>query len=220
MPENNRKEPALGQSNITLEERSRVLKSNVPQRPLMMKHVRGCKVMPHREAILDNLPKGMTIAEVGVAFGALSREIIDRCNPERLYLIDSWDSDRYASGLQEVRAKFKERIARAEIIIRQGSSTGVLSKFPDRSLDFVYIDTDHSYETTAKELLIAAGKVKEGGRIGGHDYCVGNVFKPWPYGVIEAVGEFCNEQNWGFEYLSLEIHGHSTFVLHRLSNGQ
>ena len=189
----------------------------MPRRPLQMKHVQGCKVMPDREAILDNLPKGMAIAEVGVAFGQFSQQLVNRCKPSRLYLVDRWNTDRYAKGRAEIEAKFRDRIARGEIVMRLGLSTEVLSTFPDRSLDFVYIDTDHSYETTAEELRIASRKTKVTGRIAGHDYCVGNIFQPWPYGVIEAVGEFCNEQDWGLEYISLEIHGHSTFVLRPLS---
>jgi hypothetical protein len=163
------------------------------------------------------MPKGMAIAELGVAFGEFSQQIVDRCKPERLYLVDSWKSDRYTKGLEDIRAKFGGPIARGQIVVRQGLSTEVLPTFPDKSLDFIYIDTDHSYETTALELRIALEKVKAGGRIGGHDYCVGNIFLPWPYGVIEAVGEFCNKNEWGVEFISLEIHGHSTFVLRSLS---
>ena len=197
-----------------------VAKRNPPRYPLKDEHVRHCKVVPSRESFLDLLPRGLTIAEVGVAYGEFTNQIISRCQPKLLYLVDSWGTARYAEGLQRIRTDLSELIARNEIVIKQGLSTDILPTLPDRSLDFIYIDTDHNYETTAKELSISAKKVRDGGRIAGHDYCVGNISKPWRYGVIEAVSEFCNKHGWGFEYLSLESHGHSSFSLRRLSELQ
>jgi hypothetical protein len=54
-------------------------------------------------------------------------------------------------------------------------------------LDWVYIDTDHEYETLRQELHEARRAVKEGGLICGHDYA-----RESP-GVIEAVNEFAME---------------------------
>jgi hypothetical protein len=191
-------------------------KQVLPQFPLRAEHVRRCAVLPDREAILDALPKGLVVAEVGVAYGDFTKQILKRCRPSVLYLVDSWATERYEEGLEAIRSEFEDAIVRGEIIVRSGLSTAVLPTLPDDTLDFVYIDTDHSYETTAAELRQSAAKMRKGGRIAGHDYCVGNIAKPWAYGVIEAVGEFCNKYDWGFEYISLDFDGHSTFSLRRL----
>ncbi len=41
---------------------------------------------------------------------------------------------------------------------------------PDSSLDFVYIDGDHTYEGVTDDIRLWLSKVKPGGMIGGHDY--------------------------------------------------
>ena len=56
--------------------------------------------------------------------------------------------------------------------------------FKDESLDFVYIDANHGYESTKEDIREWSKKVKKGGIVSGHDYVKKN-----GYGVIEAVGE-------------------------------
>jgi len=56
--------------------------------------------------------------------------------------------------------------------------------YPNASLDYVYIDADHSYEAVCRDIDAWLPKVKPGGVICGHDFC------PYPgYGVIQAVME-------------------------------
>lgn len=59
-------------------------------------------------------------------------------------------------------------------------------------------------------------KIKQGGRIAGHDFCAGNVVDAIPYGVVEACTKFCKDFHWEFEYMTLESHGHFSFSLKRL----
>lgn len=180
------------------------------------KHVEGCKIVPTREHLLELFPKESVVAEIGVAFGDFTAEIMARTHPARLHLVDSWGTERYQQGLRQIEEKFKPEIASGVVKINQGWSTKVLETFPDDYFDWVYIDTDHSYKTTKNELLLAAAKVKPEGRISGHDFTSGNVVTPVPYGVIEACNEFCMKQNWRYEYLTLEPHGHFSFSLVRL----
>lgn len=53
----------------------------------------------------------------------------------------------------------------------------------DNSLDFVFIDAAHEYESVKVDIEAWYPKVKVGGYIGGHDYVVGK------YGVYRAVDE-------------------------------
>ena len=59
------------------------------------------------------------------------------------------------------------------------------SLYPNRSLDFVFIDASHEYKDVIKDLHAWYPKVKKGGYIGGHDYST------WD-GVKLAVDEFFN----------------------------
>lgn len=56
-------------------------------------------------------------------------------------------------------------------------------RFEDHSVDFVFIDAGHDYESVKKDLAAWLPKVKEGGIISGHDYS-----SRWP-GVKQAIHE-------------------------------
>lgn len=50
------------------------------------------------------------------------------------------------------------------------ASMDALGGFKDRSLDFVYIDGDHSFRHVANDIQEWAWKVRKGGVVAGHDY--------------------------------------------------
>ena len=60
----------------------------------------------------------------------------------------------------------------------------------DESLDFVFIDSDHSYEAVYQDIRDWAPKVRKGGIVSGHDYYQG---KSGRMGVVKAVDEFIAE---------------------------
>jgi predicted O-methyltransferase YrrM len=62
-------------------------------------------------------------------------------------------------------------------------SIAASKNYPDQSLDFVFIDANHSYEAVKDDIQSWYPKVKTGGYIGGHDY---SYF--WK-GVVTAVNE-------------------------------
>ncbi|MDT2019450.1 class I SAM-dependent methyltransferase [Methylocella sp. CPCC 101449] len=194
----------------------RAMKRRAPHVSLSIENLKGGSLLPDRLALLDVLPKNAVVAEVGVAFGDFTREIVRRAQPSSLHLIDAWSSDRYKSGLAAIEEEHAEAIQAKRVQIHHGLSIEVLPTLPDQSLDWIYIDTDHSYETTWAELVIAEQKVRLDGYICGHDFCVGNVITPWPYGVIEACNKFCVEYGWRYSYLTVESNGHNSFGLQRL----
>jgi predicted O-methyltransferase YrrM len=55
-------------------------------------------------------------------------------------------------------------------------------QFADNSVDFVFIDADHTYESVKKDIVSWLPKVKPSGIISGHDYLCG-------HGVADAVKE-------------------------------
>ncbi len=194
----------------------RAMRRRAPEVRLRDEHTRGCEVLPDREVLLERLPGGGVAAEVGVAAGEYTQAILDRNRPRVLHLIDLWGSDRYRPGLEAIRTRNAGAIAAGAVRIHQGRSVDVLATFPEAYFDWVYIDTDHSYELTLAELRVAAPRIKPGGMIAGHDFCTGNVIAPWPYGVVEACHMFCVESGWGYRFLTMEPRGRHSFALSRL----
>ncbi len=92
----------------------------------------------------------------------------------------------------------------------------VLQNFPGHSFDWVYLDTYHSYQVTADELLLLKDKVKIDGIIAGHDYIIGNWIRDCRYGVIEAVHEFCFKQNWELIYITINKNEMPSFAISRI----
>lgn len=202
--------------NQPLVKKREAFKKSLPEYKLEAKHTQGGVLLPSRRALLELMPKDSVVAEIGVANGDFSEEILELAAPKTLHLVDCWDSERYQSGKTTVDRKFQEQIESEQVRINRGLSVDVLKTFENDYFDWVYIDTDHSYKTTALELLEGERVVKPGGRILGHDFCTGNVVKPLVYGVIQAVNEFCVRNNWGYEYVTLESDGHFSFCIKRL----
>lgn len=186
----------------------------IPDAPLVPEHLLAeCRVLPSREDLLEVLPAGGVVAEIGVADGAYSDRILKFNKPRRLILIDVWDTDRYRNGLQAVREKFSDGINAGTVQVEQGLSVDALKRLPPRLLDWAYLDTAHDYKTTKAELRLLRTRIKPGGYIAGHDFCVGNPHAKLPYGVIPAVCEFCVEEGLGFAYITLASDGHFSFCL-------
>ncbi len=191
--------------------------SLIPMVELEARHVAGTKLLTNREHLLEVLPKGGIVAEIGVNQGEFSQSILTLNRPKKLHLIDVWGSARYHSGLYDnVKAKFATQLSEGTVEINKGYSTEVLPTFPDNYFDWVYIDSAHDYQTTADELSILKTKMKKGGFICGHDYvnsCWRNAVK---YGVVEAVHEFCAKEDWEMAYLTSETHQHLSFCIRKI----
>src|SRR5262245_17597798 len=59
-----------------------------PAPQLGTEHVQRCVVLPDRIALLEQLPKGGVVAEVGTLHGEFAREILRRVEPRELHVID------------------------------------------------------------------------------------------------------------------------------------
>ncbi len=190
---------------------------DLPRLDLSQKHIRNLKVIEDRTRLLDFLPKNAVVAELGVDTGDFSSLIISKTKPAKIHLIDSWDTNRYSNSKREsVIARFEKEIENDLLEINTGYSIQVLEKFENNYFDWIYIDTDHSYNTTKHELDIASRKVKNNGIICGHDYYMGNWIAGYKYGVIEAVHEFCFEHNWEIIYLTIEQSIPPSFAIRRM----
>lgn len=198
-------------------EHAKKLEERLPKIDLTMEQMKNLKILTNKVALLDVLPKQAVVAEIGVSRGDYSEKILSVIQPQKLYLIDAWNSEPYHFK-EAIEARFSKEIKSGQIVICQGISTVELEKVADKFFDWVFIDTDHTYQTTAKELEICRKKVKRGGIIAGHDYVTGAWLPKLRYGVVEAVNEFCTKYNWEMIYLSNEHHRHLSFALREISS--
>lgn len=190
---------------------------SIPKVDLEGKHIVNTKLLTNRNKMLDFLPNGGIVAELGVNKGEFSCEIFKKCKPEVLHLVDSWSSERYHGGLRTiVETTFKEEISLGRVQIHQGSSTEVAACFTDGFFDWIYIDTDHSYNITKAELQAYKNKIKPGGIIAGHDYILGNWGRILRYGVMEAVHEFCVQEDWELVFLTTEMSNSPSFAIRKI----
>jgi len=186
---------------------------------LQERHIQNTKLLPNRFELLKLLPKNGVAAELGVAKGDFSEEILRITVPQKLHLIDFWGSERYNQSLkQKVLTKFERQIADEIIEINLGLSTTVVDSFENGYFDWIYIDTDHTYQTTKQELERYAPKMKPNGIIAGHDYVIGNWVSMARYGVVEAVHEFCLKYDWEIIYLTTEMSDFPSFAIRKISN--
>lgn len=190
----------------------------IPKYDLERKHIINTQVLLNRRELLNKMPKDAICAEIGVNEGDFSKLILNITNPSKLHLIDAWGNpERYHDGLKlVVKDKFKEELKEGKVEINIGFSTEVLSKMPDEYFDWVYLDTDHSYSVTASELNILKHKIKRGGIISGHDYIIGNWIGDVRYGVIEAVHEFCVNNDWELIFITINKNEMPSFALKKI----
>lgn len=183
------------------------------------RHLEGCQLLTDRRALLACLPSGGIVAEVGVAEGLFSREILDVCRPKTLHLIDKWSAARKgydaAEYLNILRA-FGTPQYKDLVVVHRGNSWDEIEALPVHSLDWIYIDAGHSYADITKDLTAALRAVKPDGYIAGHDYV------RWSspngrFGVVEAVNEFCLAHGFGIRYLTLEPDMHLSYAIQRLA---
>ena len=156
----------------------------------------------------DQLPallnrRGLTgqAAEIGVKLGRFSDLLLGSWQGEKLISIDPWleaEADEYvdhANVAQDQHEQFYRRTK--ELLAKHGSrseiwratSVEASQRVPDRSLDFVYIDARHDYDSVLEDLEAWFPKLRPGGLMAGHDYADGE-FPQGVFGVKSAVDQF------------------------------
>jgi len=136
------------------------------------------------QAILRRLGKNPVGVELGVFRGSLSRRLLTR-KDLRLTMVDSWGT--YRPGYKESgdycadqSPEDQEAVrSAAEVITRFGEDRRTIIRddtvkaagfVPDGSLDFVFVDADHSYGGCMADMEAWVGKLRPGGLLCGHDY--------------------------------------------------
>jgi hypothetical protein len=133
-------------------------------------------------------------AEVGVDRGRFSEWMFESIPGLHLYCVDLWwwrfrGESRYNSTVRRLEG-------RNATILRMRSMEA-LAQVPDESLDFVYIDADHTFDYVMSDIIWWARKVRMGGIVAGHDY-----YRFRRAGVVPAVDAYTAAHGIGRWYLT------------------
>lgn len=143
--------------------------------------------------IAEWIPDGGTWVEVGVysgksfSFGLV--ECLNRGKKIDMVAVDMFPDDwiygmrpdgltvwdKFNAGMMPLDGHFR---------IVKGKSVEAAQAFDNDSVDFVFIDAAHDYESVKADISAWLPKVKIGGIIAGHDYD-----EDYKYGVVKAVDE-------------------------------
>jgi Methyltransferase domain len=162
-----------------------------------------CQFVSSRVAMLDRLPRGGRIAELGTQRGNFAVEILARSEPKELHLIDI-----DLSGLTD------PRLRDARVFAHCGWAHEQLAAFPDGYFDWVYVDADHSYEGTMRDARAAAAKIKPGGFLVFNDFAHIDVLLG-RYGVHRAVVDFAIQERWPLRLFAFAPHALYDVALQR-----
>jgi len=130
------------------------------------------------------------MVEVGVWKGDYAKQVLEQCESiERYYMIDPWAmlpdwnkpfnvetqvfDDVYAEAME------KTAFASEKVVVLRGRTKEVIDEIPDESLDFAYIDGDHTLRGITIDLIKLFPKMKKNGLIGGDDFTP----NPWQHDI-------------------------------------
>lgn len=141
-------------------------------------------------------------AEIGVKEGRCISYLL-RAFPELMMIaVDPWETQPEGNetyqgwDFRDIYQQYKTNIIDVEhrIIEMRDYSTEAAFFINDETLDFVFIDAQHDYDSVCEDIKAWLPKIKAGGFISGHDY------DPDPernYGVIQAVTDTLGEITTG-----------------------
>ncbi len=121
--------------------------------------------------------------EIGVWEGENLKRVVTECaNVKKIYGIDpyqpygNWKRFVDIDSLESAKKQALDNVAdlnNVELIIKTSSDAS--SDFEDDSLDFVFIDGNHSFESAYNDIVTWYPKVKTGGLFSGDDFIIDGV---------------------------------------------
>ena len=163
--------------------------------PKLWQESKQGQIRPTIEAIVNQHKKQLIGLEIGTATGLNAKKMLTLLNIKHLYLIDPYgkykdgdgetrDYTQYIPIMEKKLEKYQNKIT-----LYRETSIHAVTHFEDNSLDFIYIDGDHTYQNVSKELELYYPKVKSQGVMGGHDFSADFL------SVIQAVLDFTKNIN-------------------------
>jgi hypothetical protein len=156
----------------------------------------------HLPILLNHLGLCGTGVEVGVQAGAFSSVWARLWEGRRLCLVDPWRHIPGYADVANVPDSTHESLYRqvlqlfgdsSKVKVMRSASMEAVAEFEDESLDWVYLDADHSYLAIRAELEAWYPKLRKGGMLAGHDFLDGKL-PEGDFGVKSAVEAFAGER--------------------------
>jgi hypothetical protein len=163
---------------------------------------------PSGEGLIEpiNSLKGELVGvEVGVCLAHTTEAYAKGIkNLKKLYAVDNyptfvdWDGSDWNKDRQDLMKKAAQEKMLAykdKVEIHHVPSEEFVKTIEDESLDFVFIDGDHSFEAALKDFQNYYPKVKTGGIFGGHDIQLDSVRNALTYFLKEKSNEVIGVTN-------------------------
>lgn len=160
-------------------------------------NISGRGLMPY----IKELKGELVGCEIGVCHGFTTEYLLKNIsNIVAYYAVDhypsfvDWDGTRITEERQEeTKRRCAERLSEYKPVeYIYDTSSNFAKRIEDGALDFVFIDGDHSYESTLEDIRNYWPKVKKGGVFAGHDINLTSVdaavkefFKETPVKIVE-----------------------------------
>lgn len=144
------------------------------------------------DKIIKSIPDGGWIVEVGAWKGASTSYLAVEAQHKKMKIdvVDTWAGSEEHKEMSDIieNSLFGTFIDNLRPLINminpiRSDSISASKMYADESLDVVFIDADHRYESVKADILAWMPKVKNGGILAGHDYCNTH------FGVMQAVNE-------------------------------
>lgn len=136
-------------------------------------------------------------AEIGVFRGRNAREMFRQIPNLKLYGIEAFADQPTSTRHKTIpryernRGAMEGRMKGRNFILIEKFSEEAVQDIPYGSLDFVYIDGDHSYDYAMTDIILWARRVRPGGIVSGHDYIYpGDYHHKYDINVKEAVDDY------------------------------
>lgn len=146
--------------------------------------------------------KPLTGLELGVKRGNNAKSILSNLNIKKLFLIDAWLNYYYIPKNNILNYKYVQQLFKnnSKIEIIKGKSLDIQKNF-NILLDFIYIDSDHSYKAIYNDIFYWSNNIRKGGIIAGHDIRINSkdtIDNPNGFCVYPAVNDYCTDFNYTY----------------------
>ncbi|MHB8530317.1 MAG: class I SAM-dependent methyltransferase [Caulobacteraceae bacterium] len=121
------------------------------------------------------------VLEIGIWRGSFAARLLARCpSIQTYYMVDPWrpladwnkpknvDAQKFEQVFQDAMA-ITEAAEKKRVVLR-GTTCEVVDRIEDGSLDFAYLDGDHTLRGITVDLVSTYPKVAPGGWLGGDDF--------------------------------------------------
>jgi len=169
---------------------------------------------------LCELTEKKIFVDVGCLIGGFTKVMakVARNNNGKVFSIDLFKTSPAPTVLWEIHHSYPvkdifirhmaERGVSEYVNILEGDASSFVPQFEDESVDFIFLDAAHNFNSVTNDLTLWYKKLKKGGVIAGHDYedktydsryVLEDGHGDRHHGVIKAVNEFFDSRGLIFK---------------------